>query len=559
MIVLIIFILSNILKISFSQCLAIGSNDSYLRIWSQNKVFYKQVPGTQIKSLDYETENNLFLAGLNDNKVAISETINNNLTSFFGNSSINYILSLNKTHFVTGGNDSLVFYNILNQDFYPIVKETGFYGEILCLRFLKEDQLLLIGSKDYKILVYNLSTNQLKVSPITYSIKSFDFLNKDFIVFQCFQNSVCRVINDSLIALGLERDNKNLFYLWNWKKQSILYLESFSQILHIEILDPITIIYGQKNGRINLCNLSELKIINILNIDVVNALTTIKKCNITYLEKFSESESITSTLENEAPSTNHHLTTSTNGLVKNTIFSLTSEEISNKDILSSTMIQSELSLSTDENTLKNEVFNVSSTSSSILEIQAIFNGNNIKALTNFLIRNMEMNDCLKNCSGNGKCKFANNNKYECECNENYTGSSCEVNTLPCFSNPCRNNGSCINNLKKRTYTCECFKPVKEIILFYGQNCELKKDICENETCSNNGKCYDIENKGLCKCFSNYYGGKCEHESNEMKTIKSTIKITSILAFIILIFFFLTLLFLDISTFFCFKKPSKVSK
>ncbi|CAF1132907.1 unnamed protein product [Brachionus calyciflorus] len=173
--------------------------------------------------------------------------------------------------------------------------------------------------------------------------------------------------------------------------------------------------------------------------------------------------------------------------------------------------------------------------------------------------NIEMNDCLKNCSGNGKCKLINNIKYGCECNENYAGSSCEINILPCWSNPCKNNGSCINNLNNRTYTCECFRPIKEIILFYGQNCELKKDICENETCSNNGKCYDIENKAECKCFSKYYGERCENESNEMKAIKSTIKITSILAIIVLSLFFLTIICIDISNLFCCNQQSTKSK
>ncbi|CAF1117724.1 unnamed protein product [Brachionus calyciflorus] len=193
--------------------------------------------------------------------------------------------------------------------------------------------------------------------------------------------------------------------------------------------------------------------------------------------------------------------------------------------------------------------------STIQEIQAIFNGQNIKALTNLMTSNIEMNDCLKNCSGNGKCMLINNIKYGCECNENYAGSSCEINILPCWSNPCKNNGSCINNLINRTYTCECFRPIKEIILYYGQYCELKKDICENETCSNNGKCYDIENKAECKCFSKYYGERCENESNEMKAIKSTIKITSIVAIIVLSLFFLTLICIDISNFFCCNRMS----
>ncbi|CAF1045331.1 unnamed protein product [Brachionus calyciflorus] len=621
MIFLIFLFFDTIQEISSSNCIAIGSDDSSLRIWYQNMVFLKEISENKIKTLDFDNENNILLAGLNDKEIAIFNTINNSLVSFVGNRSINSILSVNKTHILTGGDNSLVFYNIFNHNYYPIVQPDDFYGEISCLRLLKEKNLILIGSKLNKILVYALATQQFRVNTMNSRIRFIDILNKDFIVSQCSPEQICvqkleanhsltqiiignfnkkidifsiKIMNDSLILIGLDFEikgnKKNYLCLWDLKNGTLMQYETEKKTKSIESLDSNTIVYGQEKGRLDLLSLVDFQNKYILNTENdIEVLKSIENCNSTILESLSRSKSVLSgpitsitfsicssfnttrkeildqTLTSKLPdkvssekqfitnslindvseaNTNYFMTTFTSSLEKNS-FSVTLAQ----NFLTTSMIQNEQTLSSYNNIY------VASTDSTIQEVQDIFNGENIKALTNLMTSNIEMNDCLKNCSGNGKCKLANNIKYECECNENYAGSSCEINILPCWSNPCKNNGSCINNLNNRTYTCECFRPIKEIILYYGQNCELKKDICENETCSNNGKCYDIENKAECKCFSKYYGERCENESNEMKAIKTTIKITSIVAIIVLSLFFLTLICIDISKFFCCNRMS----
>ncbi|CAF1054588.1 unnamed protein product, partial [Brachionus calyciflorus] len=169
--------------------------------------------------------------------------------------------------------------------------------------------------------------------------------------------------------------------------------------------------------------------------------------------------------------------------------------------------------------------------------------NNIKLLLKLFDSKSDLNDCLTNCSGHGQCKLTSNFKFICECFENYAGSSCALNTLPCWSNPCLNNGTCINNLTDSSYTCDCQKD-----FYFGKNCEFKKDVCVNETCSKNGNCYDENNKAKCQCFSKYSGEKCEIESEELKIIKNVISVSSIIAIIIIVLTYLLFILCDMSKF-----------
>ncbi|RNA35363.1 protocadherin Fat 1 isoform X1 [Brachionus plicatilis] len=136
-------------------------------------------------------------------------------------------------------------------------------------------------------------------------------------------------------------------------------------------------------------------------------------------------------------------------------------------------------------------------------------------LIEVLKKNYDMNDCLNNCSVNGLCKFKDKSLFVCECFSNYAGSSCQINILPCVSNPCLNNGTCVNNLANKTFICHCQSDNNGNYLYFGKNCQNKVDVCANETCSKNGVCYDVNDKAKCKCFSSYSGEKCQIESDEI--------------------------------------------
>ncbi|CAF1002339.1 unnamed protein product [Brachionus calyciflorus] len=586
MLTFILMIFESIQKISSSKCIAIGSHDSNLRFMDENMVLIKPIPSQIIDSMAFDLKNNLLLAGTVSRSILIYDILNNSLTTLNTNNSINSLLSVNETLFLTGGDGKLVFYYIIKNSFHPVVKLVDFY--ISCLKLLKQDNLILIGSKDKKVLVYDLMTENFKVNVMNSIIKSIDFLNRNFIVSQCSTQWICvfkleldnsltqiiignfnliidiysiKIIDDSSIIIGLGALNGDYLCLWNLKNGDLNYFQSDSRILTIEILDPNLIIYGQENGRLNLFNYRETKIKSFLNLKTILVLETIENCNTDIMKNYFSFENIAWSSFDEISFTRfgdfkttrigilhetiipklngntatqnpitkeklpidslfngiskanfyNYLFTLSNTLEEDNFVSPTDESFFTQDSFSSTTLQNvEKEISSILEQVNGNIvsinqqdhfskrvgceFPVQKYNSTIQEVQAIFNGQNIKALTNLMTSNIEMNDCLKNCSGNGKCKLVNNIKYGCECNENYAGSSCEINTLPCWSDPCKNNGSCINNLNNRTYTCECFRPIKEIILFYGQNCELKKDICENETCSNNGICYDIENK-----------------------------------------------------------------
>ena len=163
---------------------------------------------------------------------------------------------------------------------------------------------------------------------------------------------------------------------------------------------------------------------------------------------------------------------------------------------------------------------------------------NLELILNYL-ETIDFNDCIRNCSNNGLCKVSNRTNLICECEQFYEGKECEINKRPCFSHPCLNNGKCVENLDDLTFDCNCTD------LYFGTYCENKLDVCSNETCSNNGICQDRENLPECDCFYLYEGEKCEIISAQLKTIKSVISITSIIAILILIMFCLLICSMDL--------------
>ncbi|CAF1003389.1 unnamed protein product [Brachionus calyciflorus] len=139
--------------------------------------------------------------------------------------------------------------------------------------------------------------------------------------------------------------------------------------------------------------------------------------------------------------------------------------------------------------------------------------------------NIDIFDCLNNCSNNGKCVFASKNNYKCVCSENYFGPQCNINTNPCSSKKCLNKGKCVLVNESNEFKCECDKN------YEGKYCEILKDFCENRTCSNHGVCFFNMTSQVaeCKCFNLYYGINCEIEFEALKALKNVIKTSSIIA------------------------------
>ncbi|GMI43375.1 hypothetical protein TrCOL_g9673 [Triparma columacea] len=130
------------------------------------------------------------------------------------------------------------------------------------------------------------------------------------------------------------------------------------------------------------------------------------------------------------------------------------------------------------------------------------------------------------CSNKGSC---DRKSGECECFDGYEGMACERTVCP---SDCNNRGICLTqsalaaaNGNGATYTtawdalkhvgCQCD------LGFRGPDCSLQEcpsgaDILlghgstEGRDCSGRGICDYSE--GLCKCFSGYYGNKCQHQT-----------------------------------------------
>ena len=135
--------------------------------------------------------------------------------------------------------------------------------------------------------------------------------------------------------------------------------------------------------------------------------------------------------------------------------------------------------------------------------------------------------CLVSCSSHGQCVFDQySQSLICQCDTYFTGSACQIDTRPCFSFPCLNNGTC-TNVNSTEFTCKCQTT------YYGTNCENQINVCQNETCSGKGFCFNQQNVPTCKCFTGYSGQACDIVSSYVKVVKGVQTTASIIAFIVL--------------------------
>uniref|UniRef100_UPI00398F0D26 protein crumbs homolog 1-like n=1 Tax=Pristiophorus japonicus TaxID=55135 RepID=UPI00398F0D26 len=94
------------------------------------------------------------------------------------------------------------------------------------------------------------------------------------------------------------------------------------------------------------------------------------------------------------------------------------------------------------------------------------------------------------------------------------GNLCSPNVNHCSSQPCQNNGICIDG--RNNYTCQC--PVDPVI-YLGKNCELQFDACSFKMCLNNGTCKTTAGslQYNCSCLAGFAGLNCEVQINECES------------------------------------------
>jgi hypothetical protein len=170
----------------------------------------------------------------------------------------------------------------------------------------------------------------------------------------------------------------------------------------------------------------------------------------------------------------------------------------------------------------------------------------------------DLNSCISNCSNRGSCRLnINEKKFECNCDDFYTGATCNIDIRPCSNNPCINNSTCINIPRNDSYLydfkCNCDK------YYYGIYCENKINLCQNETCTSKGLCIvdELNNTISCRCFNLYFGDKCEFQSQELILKKQVVSLTSIIAIVIIALFYSYFIFSDLIR--LFSKKNKQTK
>ncbi|KAJ3655012.1 hypothetical protein Zmor_014159 [Zophobas morio] len=117
----------------------------------------------------------------------------------------------------------------------------------------------------------------------------------------------------------------------------------------------------------------------------------------------------------------------------------------------------------------------------------------------------DFNECESNpCLNNGTCLDAANG-YVCNCLPGYSGVHCELDVAVCNATNetrCANGGICVEG-PGDTFSCNC-QPGWESIL-----CETEVDECMSAPCKNGGICLDLMADYSCACLFGFAGRNCE--------------------------------------------------
>jgi hypothetical protein len=267
-------------------------------------------------------------------------------------------------------------------------------------------------------------------------------------------------------------------------------------------------------------------------------------------------------------STSSAIITDTTTTTTITSFSSSSPAITSSTT-SSTTLTTQSSIITSTLTSSTATTSLSTTNSvgNIVVLNSSFNFGQLNPNQSIsLLESYDVSSCLSNCSNKGFCRFnQNKNLFECSCFNFYDGTKCQIDTRPCSSIPCLNNGYCIdytnlNNFNlslnfssSSSFFCKCPD------FYSGSYCEYKIDLCQNETCSGNGKCVETNNQTSCECFNLYEGDKCESQSSELLLIQNVISWTWKLASGVMGSFWVIIILMDLSKY-CMKDSiKKISK
>ncbi|XP_055880316.1 protein jagged-1-like [Biomphalaria glabrata] len=120
----------------------------------------------------------------------------------------------------------------------------------------------------------------------------------------------------------------------------------------------------------------------------------------------------------------------------------------------------------------------------------------------------DLNYCGRHhpCKNNGLCRNTNPDTYDCSCPVGFSGKNCEVAEHACYSQPCKNGGSCVDVVSG--FVCNC--PAG----WTGETCDLDIDECISSPCMNGGTCIDKDNGYRCECPEGWQGPHCQLDADE---------------------------------------------
>ncbi|XP_053553240.1 protein jagged-2 isoform X1 [Bombina bombina] len=111
-----------------------------------------------------------------------------------------------------------------------------------------------------------------------------------------------------------------------------------------------------------------------------------------------------------------------------------------------------------------------------------------------------INDCLGTPCKNGGTCIDDIDSFKCFCPNGWEGEFCDINYNDCSPNPCHNGGRCIDLVND--FACECKNGWK------GKTCHSREYQCDPNTCSNSGTCYDTGDTFKCLCPPGWEGVTC---------------------------------------------------
>uniref|UniRef100_A0AAX7VFF1 Delta-like protein n=1 Tax=Astatotilapia calliptera TaxID=8154 RepID=A0AAX7VFF1_ASTCA len=119
------------------------------------------------------------------------------------------------------------------------------------------------------------------------------------------------------------------------------------------------------------------------------------------------------------------------------------------------------------------------------------------------------------CGPRGRCISLPAGNFSCSCDPGFTGTYCHENINDCASSPCKNGGTCIDEIN--SFKCFCPDGWEGSLCDVGE-CLLSDSFpdvneCSRNPCQNGGQCVDLLNDFYCNCVDNWKGKTCHSPKN----------------------------------------------